>query len=183
MKTKEGSLLELIIPAFIATVLIMGFIAFSSGKSLIVTFVPAMILSYIAYVLTTYRKMPAPKRVVPVYFLAIGVQLLHFSEEFIGRFYEKFPRLIDGSPGYSQDLFVGFNMWAYFVFILAGLALYKGLKIPSIIAWFFVIMGTIGNAIVHLVFCFLEGGYFPGFYTSLIYWVLGPILLLRMIGR
>lgn len=174
---------QLVVPGLIAALLISGFIVFSSGRSLIVTFVPAMIISYITYYFTSYRKMPDPKRVVPLYFLTLGVQLLHFAEEFVGGFYERFPRLIDGSPGYSQDLFVVFNMWAYFVFIIGGLAIYQQKKIPMIIAWFFVIMGAIGNAIVHLIFCFIEGGYFPGFYTSLVYWVLGPILFWRMAGK
>ena len=124
--------IELIVPGMIAALLIWGFMVFSSGISLIVTFVPAMIISYIIYFFTSYRKMPDPKRVIPLYFLTLGVQLLHFAEEFVGGFYEKFPQLIDGSAGYPQDLFVVFNMWAYFVFILGGLAIYNQKKIPMI---------------------------------------------------
>ena len=179
----EDKSLNLVVPAIIAVLLILGFISFSSGLSLIVTFVPAMVISYFCYLFSTYRKMPDPNRIVPLYFFAIGVQLIHFGEEFVGEFYTKFPPLIDGSPGYSQDLFVVFNMWAYFVMILGGIGLYKGKKIPSFIAWFFIVMGVAGNAIVHSIFCVMNNGYFPGFYTSLIYWVLAPILIKRMFGK
>ncbi|MCR9285947.1 HXXEE domain-containing protein [Saprospiraceae bacterium] len=179
----ENKTLNLLVPALLSILLICGFIAFSSGLSLIVSFVPAMIISYICYLFSTYRKMPDPDRIVPIYFFSIGIQLLHFTEEFIGEFYSRFPFLIDGSPGYSINLFVGFNMWAYFVFILGGIGLYYGKKIPTLIVWFFIIMGVAGNAIVHLIFCIMNGGYFPGFYTSLIYWFLAPILIKRMFGK
>lgn len=49
-----------------------------------------------------------------------------------------------------------------------------------IIPLFFVMYRIIGNAIAHLIFCIVEGGYFPGIYTSLIYWIIGPIIIKRL---
>jgi len=168
-----------IIPVIIALTMITGFSYFSSGLTLIVTFVPGVILALFFYFLTFYKKFPKPKRIIPLYLLALGIQLLHFTEEFLMGFNHRFPALFS-SPEYSIELFVAFNMFAYFLFLMGAIFIQKEIKPPIIIPLFFVVYGTIGNAIAHLIFSIISGGYFPGLYTSLLDWIIGPILIYRI---
>jgi len=156
--------------------MVSGFTYFSSGLSLIVTFVPGVLVALIFYFLTVYHKMPEPKKILPLYLLGLGVQFLHFAEEFVTGFNYKFPGLFN-SPEYPLNTFVVFNMFSYFMFALGAIMIYKKIRPPMIIPLFFVAYGIVGNAIAHAIFCFVEGGYFPGIYTSLIYWLLGPALV------
>lgn len=167
---------DFVIPTVIAISLILGFSVFSSGLSLIVTFVPGIILAYILYLVTFYKKLPEPSRFLPLYFLALAVQFLHFAEEHATEFEIAFPALFNAPP-YSHNLFVSFNMIAYAMFILGGLAIFWKFKPLTLIALFFVSYGVLGNAIAHTVFSIVEGGYFSGLYTSLLYWILAPLLL------
>lgn len=71
-------------------------------------------------------------------------------------------------------------MIAYSLFLLSGLAMYKGMKFPMIIVWFFTIAATLGNAVLHPLLALRVGGYFPGLYTSFAYLIVGPILFMRL---
>lgn len=124
--------------------------------------------------------MPKVDRVLPVYLLALAWQFIHFSEEFITKFYDKVAELNALWPPMSVNLFLGFNMFAYSLFTLAALAMYKKKRVPMIIVWFFAITGVIGNALWHPVFSIIVGGYFPGLYTSFGYLIIGPILFKRL---
>lgn len=170
---------NIIIPILISTGMIVAFSYFSSGLSLIVTFVPGVILAVIFYFLTIYKKQPEPDKILPLYLFGLGIQLLHFSEEYITGFNHKFPALFN-SPEYPLNTFVAFNMFAYFVFILGAIMIYKKIKPTMIIPLFFVMYGIIGNAIAHVIFCLIVEGYFPGIYTALVYWIVGPIIVKRI---
>jgi len=75
-------------------------------------------------------------------------------------------------------MFVGFNMIAYALFTFAAVAVFvKGVSALLMPVIFFVVYGAMGNAISHAFWCINQGGYFPGFWTSLIYWILGPVLI------
>ena len=54
------------------------------------------------------------------------------------------------------------------------------MKFPMVIVWFFTIAATLGNAVLHPLLAFKVGGYFPGLFTSFAYWILGPILFMRL---
>ncbi len=170
---------NIIIPILISTGMITAFSYFSSGLSLIVTFVPGVVLALIFYFLTIFKKQPEPDRVLPIYLLALGIQFLHFAEEYVTGFNYKFPALFN-SPEYPINTFVVFNMFAYFMFILGAIMIYKKVKPPMIIPLFFVMYGIIGNAIAHVIFCLIVKGYFPGIYTALVYWVIGPIIIKKI---
>lgn len=159
--------------------MITAFSYFSSGLSLIVTFVPGVFLALIFYFLTIYKKQPEPDKILPLYLFGLGIQFLHFAEEYITGFNYKFPALFN-SPEYPINTFVAFNMFAYFMFILGAIMIYKKIKSPIIIPLFFVMYGIIGNAIAHVIFCIAVAGYFPGIYTALIYWIIGPIIIRRI---
>ena len=151
----------------------------SSGPSLLVTFVPGVALAYALFWTTCWRQMPEPSRILPIYLIALAVQFLHFTEEYLTRFDIRFPGLWS-APAYPRDVFVGFNMVAYAAFTVGALILFYRVRAVAMVPLFFVAYGVIGNAIGHAAFCIGVRGYFPGFWTSLAYWVLGPLLLKRL---
>jgi len=159
--------------------MISTFILGSSGISLIVTFVPGVIAALLFYFFTVFKKQPEPDNILPLYLLGLGIQFLHFAEEYMTGFNHKFPALFK-SPEYPIDTFILFNMFAYFMFALGAIMIYKKITPPMIIPLFFVAYGIVGNAISHLIYCIVVGGYFPGVYTSIIYWIIGPMIIKRI---
>ena len=172
--------LNLIVPALIAVVCIVIFFLVHPAQRL--SFVPVMAVSFVCYLLTSYREMPGVEQVLPVYLVALAIQFLHFTEEYIYGFQFRVTEITTGMPPFNPKVFLAFNMIAYCLFLLAGLGMYKGLKFPMIIVWFFAIC-VLANAIWHLLFTIKVGGYFPGLFTSFPGWVLGPILLKRLWQR
>ena len=124
--------------------------------------------------------MPKTERVLPLYLLALAIQFLHFTEEFVYGFHFRVTEILDGTPPFTANVFVAFNMIAYCVFLLSGLGMYKGMKFPMIVVWFFVIAATLGNAVLHPLLAVRVGGYFPGLFTSSAYLIIGPILFMRL---
>lgn len=174
---------DAILPGVMTLILEATFAYLSPGLSLIVTFVPAIILAYVCYLLTSFRQMPDPSRVLPVYLVAFGVQFLHFAEEFSTGFYTRWPVEVFNAAPFELTTFVQINMVSYAAFALGAVAIYRGIKGPMLIVWFFTLMGVIGNGVLHPVYPILatgEFGYFPGLYTSVSYLILGPILFSRL---
>ncbi len=126
--------------------------------------------------------MPRAERVLPIYLIALAIQFLHFTEEYVYGFHVRVTEIIAGMPPFDTNIFVAFNMIAYSLFLLGGLGMYKGMKSPMVIVWFFTI-ACLGNAIWHSLLALRVGGYFPGLITSFAYWILGPILLIRLLER
>jgi hypothetical protein len=173
-------ILNLIVPAVIAIISIVIFFLVHPAQKF--SFVPAMVVAFVCYLRTSYREMPRVERVLPVYLVALAIQFLHFTEEYVYGFHQRVTEIMEGMPPFNINVFVTFNMIAYCLFLLAGLGMYKGIKFPMIIVWFFAIC-VLGNAIWHLLLTLKVGGYFPGLYTSLAGWILGPILLKRLWKR
>lgn len=174
-------ILNLIIPALIAIISIVIFFLVHPAQRF--SFAPAMVLAFVCYLRTSYREMPDVERVLPLYLIALAIQFPHFAEEYIYGFQYRVTEIMAGMPAFNVNVFVAFNMIAYSLFLLAGLGMYKGMKFPMIIVWFYVIAGVVGNSIWHLLLTLRVGGYFPGLYTSLAGWILGPILLKRLWRR
>lgn len=165
--------------SMIAILLMFFFIIISPGPSLLVTFVPGIILTWLVFTYLHFNsfKIPSLKRIIQLYYLGICVQLLHFAEEHSTEFYQLFPELF-GAEAFSEMEFVVFNMIAYGVFILAPLLVYlRGRRFFLIPMLFFIIYGMIGNAITHSYLTIMQGSYFPGVYTAIIYFFFGPYLL------
>ena len=159
--------------------LAVAFICFSPGWSLIATFVPGLIFAYVTFVLVAKRGLgtTAWQEIAPIFFMALSLQLLHFAEEYATGFATRFPPAFGGQP-FSRTTFVSFNMAAYAVFVLSALAsLRYGARTPLLPLLFFVVYGTWGNAVSHLTWCVITGGYFPGAGTASLYLILGPLLL------
>ncbi len=158
-----ADLLNLIVPAVIAIISIVIFFLVHPAQRL--SFVPVMVVAFVCYLLTSYREMPKVERVLPIYLVALAIQFLHFTEEYVYGFHQRIAEIMAGMPPFDADVFVAFNMIAYCLFLLAGLGMYKGVKFPMILVWFFAIV-VLGNAIWHLLLTLRVGGYFPGLYTS-----------------
>lgn len=169
----------LFIPLMFVFILIVIFVIVSSTLTSVIVFIPGIIITYLVYLSTFYKKTPKPERILPLYLLALGFQFIHFSEEYLTGFTIEVPRLLGQIP-YPKDYWVIFNMIAYSVFVIGGIILFKRLKELMIIPLFFILAGVIFNSIAHILISMYVGGYFPGLYTALIYLVLGPILIQRV---
>ena len=169
--------MNLIVPAVIAISSIVIFFLVHPAQRL--SFAPAMVVAFVCYLRTSYREMPKVERVLPIYLIALAIQFLHFTEEYVYGFHIRVTEIMAGMPPFDINVFVAFNMIAYCLFLLAGVGMYKGMKFPMIIVWFFAI-AVLGNAIWHLLLTFKVGSYFPGLYTSFAGWILGPVLLRRL---
>jgi hypothetical protein len=174
------SITNLVVPALIAIISIVIFFLVHPAQRL--SFVPVMLAAFVCYLLTSYRERPKVERVLPIYLLALAIQFLHFTEEYVYGFHQRITEIMAGMPPFNVNVFVAFNMIAYSLFLLAGLGMYKGMKFPMIIVWFFAI-AFFCNSIWHLLLTLRVGGYFPGLYTSLAGWILGPVLLQRLWRR
>jgi len=170
---------EFVIGTIIAVVLLTAWIIGSSGMSLIATFVPGLIFAWTLFAILYFKQIELPDYNIflPLYFLALGWQFIHFAEEFMTNFKEIFPTTYGGQP-YSNNTFVAFNMSSYFVFIISPVLVYfKGLKFLLVPVLFFTVYGALGNAIAHSWWSIYSGKYFSGLYTALAYWILAPTLL------
>src|SRR5215213_6871830 len=175
-----NGMLNLSVPVVIAIISIITFFLVHPAQRL--SFVPVMVVAFVCYLLTSYREMPKVERVLPIYLIALAIQFLHFTEEYVYGFHHRITEVMAGMPPFSVNVFVAFNMVAYSLFLLAGLGMYKGVKFPMIIVWFFAVV-VLGNAIWHALLTLRVGGYFPGLYTSFGGWIVGPILLKRLCER
>jgi hypothetical protein len=176
---------DLVMGTVIALVMAMIFTTMSSGRSLLVTFIPGLMVAWSIYVWMFLKKieLPTAGAFVPLFFAALAIQFLHFSEEFLTDFRTFFPVLYGGAP-YSNDLFVSFNLLSYAVFTLACVGVfYRNLRFLLMPVLFFIVYGALGNAISHTSWVVDAGAYRPGFITALAYWIVGPWLLYKLIGR
>lgn len=161
---------------------IVIFILVSSTLTTVWAFVPGIIIAYIVYLNTFYQKTPGPERILPLYLLLLGIQFIHFTEEYLTDFNIELPRLL-GLEEYPKDYWFTFNMIAYFLFILGGIAIFEKKRAFMIIPLFFIIVGVLLNSIAHILASIYVGGYFSGLYTALIYVVIGPILMKRILDE
>jgi len=116
-----------------------------------------LVLAYLFWIAARWKNDPAA--VLPIYLLAIAVQCLHFTEEYVTGFQHEFPKLI----GYewSDARFVTFNMAWLAVFVLAGLGVYRRLQVAYIVVLFLALAGGVGNGVGHLVLSATQGRYSP----------------------
>jgi hypothetical protein len=115
-----------------------------------------------------------------LFLLGLAVQCLHFLEEFIAHFEDRFPVLL-GLPPWSASFFVTFNLIWMSVWILSVIDLQRGYRLALFPVWFFAIAAT-ANGIAHPMLAVIAHGYFPGLITSPVLGVLGVLLWLRLLG-
>ena len=110
--------------------------------------------------------------------IGLAAQCLHFMEESITGFPNRFPVLL-GFPAWSADFFVIFNLTWLSIWILSAVGLQKGSRIALFPIWFFAI-ASIANGIGHPALAAAVRGYFPGLITSPLVGVLGLLLWRRL---
>jgi hypothetical protein len=113
-----------------------------------------------------------------LFLIGLAAQSLHFMEEFVTRFEDRFPVLF-GLPAWSENFFVVFNLIWISVWILSAIGLQKGYGYALFPVWFFTI-AAVANGLAHPVLALIAHGYFPGLVTSPILGVLGVLLGLRL---
>jgi hypothetical protein len=138
-----------------------------------------LVVSYVVWMAARWRNEAAA--VLPVYLLAIAVQCLHFTEEYLTGFQHRFPKLFGGD--WSDARFVTFNMLWMAAFVLAGWGVYRRVQLAYLIVLFLALIGGVGNGISHLVLSAANRGYFPGVVTAPFCVLAGIMVLIRLFGR
>jgi hypothetical protein len=113
-----------------------------------------------------------------LFLLGLTAQSLHFMEEFVTHFPDRFPPLL-GLPAWSDSFFVVFNLAWLSIWILSAVGLQKGRWFALFPLWLFAI-ASIANGIAHPLLAVAARGYFPGLFTSPLVGVLGVLLWLRL---
>ena len=124
--------------------------------------------------------MPPPDRILHLYLIALAIQMLHFAEEYLTGFVVELPALFGQEP-YPKDYWLVFNMAAYSIFLLGGNVLMRKIKELAVIPLFFIVVGVLFNTLAHIGLALYTGAYFPGLYTAMIYLVVGPLIIKRII--
>jgi hypothetical protein len=175
---------DLVLGTLIAVVMAAVFTFLIPGSSLLVTFVPAIAVTRVVFVLMYHpgSSLPDARSFLPAFFTTSASQFIHLGEEFAARFTFGVPGLYSGSS-YDADLFMWVNMISYAAFILSGLLLcYRRKGFLLVPALFFTIHGAIGNAVSHTFWVFYLSTYVPGFFTALANLICGPWLLFNLLG-
>jgi hypothetical protein len=120
------------------------------------------------------------ERTLRLFLIGLAAQSLHFMEEFVARFQDRFPALLGLEP-WSANFFVIFNSSWLCVWILSAIGLRKGYRVAFFPVWFFAI-AAIANGIVHPILAISARGYFPGLITSPLVGVAGVLLFLRLLA-
>jgi Protein of unknown function with HXXEE motif len=119
--------------------------------------------------------------VLPAYLIAIAVQCVHFTEEYVTGFQHRFPRLF--GDDWSDARFVTFNMLWLAAFVLAALGIYRRVPLAYLVVLFLALIGGVANGASHLVLGAINRGYFPGVITAPLCLLMGIVLLSRIFGR
>jgi Protein of unknown function with HXXEE motif len=155
-----------------------------SLRSMLEGTAPLSLGAVMALLLTVLRRpvtgdLAARERTALLFLTGLAVQSLHFMEEFVTGFEDRFPALL-GLPAWSQNFFAAFNLLWLAGWILSAIGLLKGYRFALFPVWFFAI-AAIANGIGHPTLAIVAHGYFPGLITSPVLGVVGVLLLLRLL--
>ena len=173
---------DLVVGSLIAVVMATVFVQIGS-TALEATFLPSLFAGWAIFAWMYFRKkaLPGGAVFIPLYLVGIAWQFIHFNEEFSTGFARMFP-ILYGLPPFSNDRFVSINMISYFLFTVSALLVFvKQLRFLMVPVLFFIMAGALGNAVWHSWWVIWLQGYFPGFVSALVYWVIGFILLNSLI--
>jgi hypothetical protein len=135
-----------------------------------------LVVSYGVWITARWKNDAAA--VLPIYLLAIAVQCLHFTEEYVTGFQHQFPELF--GIHWSDARFVTFNMLWLAAFVLAGLGVYRRVPLAYLVVLFLALIGGVGNGVSHLILSAMSRGYFPGLITAPFCLLMGIMLLRRI---
>jgi len=120
----------------------------------------------------------ARRRTLRLFLIGLAAYSLHFMEEYLTGFQERFPAILGLAP-WPDRFFVAFNLSWLSVWILSAAGLQKGLRLALFPVWFFAI-AAIGNGVAHPALMFAVQGYFPGLFTSPVVGLSGVLLFLSL---
>ncbi len=138
-----------------------------------------LVIAYLLWITAPWKNDPAA--VLPMCLIAIAVQCLHFTEEFLTGFQRQFPKLIGDE--WSDARFVAFNMAWLAVFVLAALGVYRRVPLAYLVVLFLALAGGVANGAGHLLLSAARGEYFPGAATAPLCVLAGIGLLARLFRR
>ncbi len=139
-------------------------------------------IAYFAWLLTTFRKPADLQRVLSLYLLLVATELIHMTEEVVTGFPEKFPLLFNVAV--TDKAFEASFLFVSAIGVLAAIGLIYRNPIADYFVWFFAIGPGIVNGIAHFVFPVIAGTYyFPGLITVLMPFIVGIILIKRLVSR
>jgi hypothetical protein len=116
--------------------------------------------------------------IIRLYLVGVAFQGLHFTEEFVTRFYVRAPEFL-GLVAWPGEFFVIFNLIWIALWLIAAVGLQSHVRAAFFPVWFFAV-GMVGNAVWHPLLSLATGGYFPGLYTSPFAGIIGVMLLSRL---
>src|SRR5713226_3450106 len=137
-----------------------------------------LVIAYLLWIAARWKNDPAA--VLPMCLIAIAVQCLHFTEEFLTGFQRQLPKLIGDE--WSDARFVAFNMAWLAVFVLAALGVYRRVPLAYLVVLFLALGGGVGNGAGHLLLSATQGKYFPGLATAPLCLLAGIGLLIKLFG-
>lgn len=136
----------------------------------------------VALALACSRPGVAPehvRRIRLVAGLAVGLQAVHFWEEYQGQFHLRFPAQFGLAP-WSEQFFVSFNAAWLLVWSVALAALARHPRAAVFPLWFLAIASA-ANGLVHPVLSLRAGEYFPGLWTSPLVGILGAMTIVVLV--
>jgi Protein of unknown function with HXXEE motif len=109
---------------------------------------------------------------------AVGLHLLHFSEEYLNDFYLQFPELL-GLAVWPESFFITFNLAWLAIWVAAIASLEKAPRAAVFPLWFLG-LASAANGLAHPVLALAVGAYFPGLWSSPLAGIAGILLLRRL---
>ncbi|MGH3056358.1 MAG: HXXEE domain-containing protein [Gaiellaceae bacterium] len=138
------------------------------------------VAAVVALVLTLRRALRAtPPRFLLIGWIALGLQGLHFVEEWLTGFEVRFPLLLGLNP-WPAAFFVSFNL-AWLAIWAIALLMVRRFRIALFPLWFLAI-AAIANGIAHPLASLGMRGYFPGMVTAPLLGVAGVLLFSRLMA-
>ena len=169
----------ILLNGFIALLMIIALYMVSKTLPSVLLFIPGVLISFLIILINGNHLSDWDGSILTWYLLALALQFIHFTEEYLTNFVVRLPAIFGQAP-YPESYWICFNMIAYCIFLLGGIAIYKKENNFLIIPLFFIVVGIVFNGIAHVMLSVYTGGYFPGLYSAIIYLGMIPVFYKRM---
>lgn len=110
--------------------------------------------------------------------VTLGLQLLHFTEEYLHQFHVRLPELL-GLAVWPETFFLTFNLVWLTIWAAAITSLETFPKAAAFPLWFLAIASA-ANGLAHPLMAIAVDGYFPGLWSSPLVGILGLLLLRQL---
>lgn len=182
-QTKPNIIYPILVALFL--IFLLGATLIRAGLPYFVIFGAAALISYGAWLLTTYKRPADPQTILPLYLLALAVQVIHTVEEYIMDFPGEITTLFN-SPPVGRDVFAVAVMGGFAaMWILTALGLIYKNPFANYLLWFFLVGPGVINSVAHFSFPFLgHSHYFPGLITLILPTIMSIVVIRALIlGR